>query len=79
MPHQTKTSATPRAQVTFKTLRTVDVLTLGTKPLELASPTPNTVHFVNANGGLRIVKTEEVRTLAAASAARLLKAGLEVE
>ncbi len=68
-----------RPTVTFKTLRSVDVTTLGTKPLELSPPSPEAVHFANANGGLRLIDPDEVRSLAAASARRLLAAGLGVE
>lgn len=80
MPHRTNTGAPPqRAQIIFKTLRTVDVSTLGTEPLKLTPPAPGAVHFANANGGLRMVDSSEVRTLAAASASRLIKAGMGVE
>ena len=66
---------------TFKTLRSVDMATLGTKPVQIESDTsPKTVHFANANGGLRVIEDNgEIRQLAEASAKRLMAAGLGIE
>lgn len=58
-------------KITFKTLRTLDPETLGSKPLEIDSQRP---HFPNATGGLRTVKQGDTRILAAASAKRLIEA-----
>lgn len=55
----------------FKILRAADPAVVGgTKPLQIAKE----VHFQNAQGGLRLVTTPEVRILAANSAQTLLKA-----
>jgi hypothetical protein len=55
----------------FKILRAADPAIVGaTKPLQMATE----VHFPNARGGLRLVNTAEVRTLASHSAQTLLKA-----
>jgi len=55
----------------FKVLRAVNPSILGgTQPLQIAKE----VHFPNAQGGLRLVETGEVRALAHASAQNLLRA-----
>jgi hypothetical protein len=54
----------------FKILRAIDPTIIGgTRPVEVAK---DKVHFSNANGGLRLVNSEEVRQLANANAKNLL-------
>ena len=73
---RTNTATKTASPLRFKTLRTLDPATLGSKPLELS---PERVHFTNANGGLRTISIDGTRKLASLTAGRLLKAGLDVE
>jgi hypothetical protein len=72
----TNTNSSASALLRFKTLRTLDPATLGSKPLELS---PERVHFTNANGGLRTTTRKGTRELALMTVSRLLKAGINVE
>jgi len=65
--------------VKFKLLRAfVPVPGVKGEPIEIARPTPATVCFPNAKGGLRMVDSDEIRSLAKESSQRITLALVQV-